>query len=102
MYIYPDKQSLENLLSLSPYFGKVFCKENLEGLIILTNTSEYEVSLKKLDVSLTIDDKPETRTKRQKKQMLMAIIQIYLSISTDANEQSNVFPKINISAMAIV
>ena len=63
------RMNIENLLSLSPYFGKVFCKESLEGLIILTNTSEYEVTLKKLDVSLTIDDKPETRTKRQKKSL---------------------------------
>ena len=61
--------NIENLMSLSPYFGKVFCKEKLEGIIILTNTSDHEVTLKKLDVSLTIDDKPETRTKRQKKRL---------------------------------
>lgn len=58
--------SIENLFSLNQYFGKIFYKEILEGLIIFTNTSEHEVFLRNLDISLTIDEKPETRTKKQK------------------------------------
>ena len=58
--------SIENLFSLNQYFGKIFYKEILEGLIIFTNTSEHEVFLRNLDISLTIDEKPETRTTNKK------------------------------------
>ena len=59
--------NIENLFSICQYFGRVFLKEKLEGLILFTNISEHDIMLKSLDVTLTIDEKPETRTKKQKK-----------------------------------
>ena len=59
--------NIENLLSLPSIFGRVFHKEILEGLIMFINTSDNKILLKKLEVLLTIDEKPETRTKKQKK-----------------------------------
>ena len=55
----------ENLFSITSLFGKVFHKEKLEGLILFTNTSDHEVFLKNLEVILTIEEKPETKTKKQ-------------------------------------
>ena len=63
----PNSVNLENIFSLEPYFGRVFHKEKLEGLILFINTSEHDVLLKKLDVTLTIDEKHETKTKKQKR-----------------------------------
>ena len=65
----PNESSpnIENLFSICQYFGRVFLKEKLEGLILFTNVSEHEILLKSLDVILTINEKPETRTKKQKK-----------------------------------
>ena len=61
--------SIDNLFLLPSTFGRVFHKETLEGLIMFINTSDHEVLLKNLGILLTIDEKPETRTKRQKKVM---------------------------------
>jgi len=58
--------SNQDLFSLSPYFGRVFHKEILEGLLTFKNLSEHEVTLKSLEVSIIIDEKPETKTKYQK------------------------------------
>ena len=57
----------ENLFSLSPSFGRVYSNEILEGLITFTNVSEHEVYIKDLEVTLKIDERPETNTKRQNK-----------------------------------
>jgi len=63
----PTSVNIENLFSLSSLFGRVFLKEKLEGLIMFTNISNHEVVLSKLDISLTIDEKIETKTKKQKR-----------------------------------
>ena len=63
----PTSVNIENLFSLSSLFGRVFLKEKLEGLIMFTNISNHEVVLSKLDISLTIDEKIETNTKKQKR-----------------------------------
>ena len=55
----------ENLFSLSPSFGRVYSNETLEGLITFTNVSEHEVYIKDLEVTLKIDENPETNTKKQ-------------------------------------
>ena len=67
----PSSVNIENLLSFTSFFGRVYYKEKIEGLIMLINTSEHEVVLNSLIVELTIDDKPETKT--QKKTKLMDI-----------------------------
>ena len=59
--------NIENLFSLSNLFGRVFLKEKLEGLIMFTNISNHKVLLSKLDITLTIDEKIETKTKKQKR-----------------------------------
>jgi len=58
--------SNQNLFSLSPNFGRIFHKENLEGLLTFKNKSEHEITLKYLEVNMVIDEKQETKTKRQK------------------------------------
>ena len=63
----PTSVNIENLFSLSSLFGRVFLKEKLEGLIMFTNISNHEVVLSKLDIILTIDEKIETKTKKQKR-----------------------------------
>ena len=63
----PNSINIENLFSISSLFGRAFHKEKLEGLIIFTNTSDHEVFLKNLEVILKIEEKPETKTKKQKK-----------------------------------
>ena len=63
----PSCANINNLFSLSPSFGRVFVKEILEGLITFTNISEHEVYIKDLEIILKIDEKPETKTKEQKK-----------------------------------
>ena len=65
----PTSVNIENLFSLSSLFGRVFLKEKLEGLIMFTNISNHEVKLSKLDITLTIEEKIETKTKRQKKHL---------------------------------
>ena len=64
--VLPSCISIDNLFSLSPSFGRVFAKETLEGLITFTNVSEHEVYIKDLEITLKIDEKPETKTKEQK------------------------------------
>jgi hypothetical protein len=59
--------NVENIFSLEPFFGRAFHKEKLEGLILLINTSDHDVLLKRLDISLTIDERHETKTKKQKR-----------------------------------
>ena len=49
-----------------PYFGRIFHKEILEGLLTFKNKAEHEVTLKSLEVSVMIDEKAETKTKYQK------------------------------------
>ena len=56
----------QNLFSLPHNFGRTFLRENLEGLLIFKNKSEHEITLKNLEVSLSIDEKQETKTKKQK------------------------------------
>ena len=63
----PTSVNIENLFSLSSLFGRVFLKEKLEGLIMFTNISNHEVILSRLDITLTIDEKIETKTKKQKR-----------------------------------
>ena len=63
----PSCVNINNLFSLSPSFGRVFVKETLEGLITFTNVSDHEVYIKDLEIVLKIDEKPETKTKEQKK-----------------------------------
>ena len=63
----PSCPNNENLFSLVPSFGRVFAKETLEGLITFTNVSEHEVYIKDLEITLKIDERPETKTKEQKK-----------------------------------
>ena len=63
----PSNVNIDNLFSLTPSFGRVFAKETLEGLITFTNISEHEVYIKDLEITLKIDEKPETNTKEQKK-----------------------------------
>ena len=58
--------SNQNLFSLSPNFGRIFHKENLEGLLTFKNKSEHEITLKYLEVNMVIDEKQDTKTKRQK------------------------------------
>jgi hypothetical protein len=62
----PSNVGIENILYLNPSFGRVFAKETLEGLITFTNVSEHEVYIKDLQITLKIDEKPETNTKEQK------------------------------------
>ena len=62
----PSNVGIENLFYLNPSFGRVFAKETLEGLITFTNVSEHEVYIKDLQITLKIDEKPETNTKEQK------------------------------------
>ena len=61
----PTCVNSENLFSLSPSFGRVYSNETLEGLITFTNVSEHEVYIKDLEVTLKIDENPETNTKKQ-------------------------------------
>ena len=56
----------QDLFSLLPYFGRIFHKEILEGLLTFKNKAEHEVTLKSLEVAVIIDEKPETKTKYQK------------------------------------
>ena len=56
----------QDLFSFLPYFGRIFHKEILEGLLTFKNKAEHEVTLKSLEVSVMIDEKPETKTKYQK------------------------------------
>lgn len=63
----PTSPNIENLFSLTPSFGRVFENETLEGLITFTNISEHEVYIKDLEITLKIDERPETKTKEQKK-----------------------------------
>ena len=56
----------QDLFSFLPYFGRIFHKEILEGLLTFKNKAEHEVTLKSLEVSVIIDEKPETKTKYQK------------------------------------
>ena len=58
--------STQDLFSLLPYFGRIFHKEILEGLLTFKNKAEHEVTLKSLEVAVIIDEKPETKTKYQK------------------------------------
>ena len=62
-----SNMSIDNLFSITPSFGRVFVNETLEGLITFTNVSEHEVYIKDLEITLKIDEKPETKTKEQKK-----------------------------------
>ena len=59
--------NIDNMFSFSSYFGRVFHKEKLEGLILFINLSDHEVTLQKVEVTLTIDEKPETKTKSHSK-----------------------------------
>ena len=63
----PGCVNIENLYSLTTSFGKIYANETLEGLIIFINISEHEVVIKDLEITLKIDEKPETKTKEQKK-----------------------------------
>ena len=63
--ILPNNINIENILRIDPYFGKVFLNEKLNGLIMLMNNSELLLNLKKLDMSLTINAKQESKTKEQ-------------------------------------
>ena len=56
----------QDLFSFLPYFGRIFHKEILEGLLTFKNKAEHEVTLKSLEVSVMIDEKAETKTKYQK------------------------------------
>ena len=56
----------QDLFSFLPYFGRIFHKEILEGLLTFKNKAEHEVTLKSLEVLVMIDEKPETKTKYQK------------------------------------
>ena len=56
----------QGLFSFLPYFGRIFHKEILEGLLTFKNKAEHEVTLKSLEVSVMIDEKAETKTKYQK------------------------------------
>ena len=56
----------QDLFSFLPFFGRIFHKEILEGLLTFKNKAEHEVTLKSLEVSVMIDEKPETKTKYQK------------------------------------
>ena len=56
----------QDLFSFLPYFGRIFHKEILEGLLTFKNKAGHEVTLKSLEVSVMIDEKPETKTKYQK------------------------------------
>ena len=58
--------SNQNIFSLSPNFGRIFHKEYLEGLLTFKNKSEHEITLKYLEVNMVIDEKAETKTKKQK------------------------------------
>ena len=55
--------SNQDLFSLPPYFGRVFHKEILEGLLTFKNQSNHEVTLKSLEVDVIVDEKAETKTK---------------------------------------
>ena len=59
--------NIENIFSFEPFFGRAFHKEKLEGLILFINTSDHDVLLTGLDVSLIIDERNETKTKKQKR-----------------------------------
>jgi len=58
--------SNQNIFYLSQSFGRVFLNEILEGLLTFKNKSDHEVNLKSLEVTIIVDEKPETRTKKQK------------------------------------
>ena len=58
--------SNQNIFFLSPNFGRIFHKENLEGLLTFKNKSEHEITLKSLEVNMVIDERTETKTKKQK------------------------------------
>ena len=61
--------NIENLFSFNSFFGRVYYNEKIEGLIMFINTSDHEVVLNSLKVDLTIEEKPETRTKKKTKIM---------------------------------
>ena len=65
--------NMENLFSLSSVFGRVFYKEKLEGLLMFTNISDHQVLLYRLEITLTIDEKAETKTKKQIKTLNIAL-----------------------------
>ena len=50
---------LENLFQLKNSFDKLLTDEILEGLIILTNTSERDITLKNLEISLLYENSPK-------------------------------------------
>ena len=57
--------SINNSFSLSQNFGHVYHKELLEGLLTFRNKAVHEITLQSLEVSIIIDEKPDTKTKAQ-------------------------------------
>ena len=57
--------SINNSFSLSQNFGHVYHKELLEGLLTFKNKAVHEITLQSLEVSIIIDEKPDTKTKGQ-------------------------------------
>ena len=62
----PSALPFENFFSLSQNFGRVYHKDLLEGLLLFKNKSDHEVTLKSLEVSIIVDEKIETKTKKFK------------------------------------
>ena len=52
---------------MSLFFEGAFYKEKLEGFILFINTSNPDALLTRLEVSLTIDERYEIKTKKQKR-----------------------------------
>ena len=58
---------IDNLFTLSSSFGKVFLKEHLEGLIIISNIKDYFITIKDLEIGIIIDGKKDENKKDDNK-----------------------------------
>lgn len=68
----PECVNMENLFSISTSFGKIYTKEQLIGLIILSNISDHEITIKEIKLTLKIDskEKAENNNKEKEKELI--------------------------------
>ena len=63
----PDFMGTENLFLLNNSFGKLLTEEIIEGLVILTNMSNREITLFNLEISFNYEEKKAEKNKNNEK-----------------------------------
>ena len=58
----PGQMGLDNLFQLKNSFGKLYTEETLEGIIIISNISERDITIKNLEISLVFEKYQKTMT----------------------------------------